>query len=85
MLDFRTGEICAVLANINRSKKRRKPFTPQDFMPAYEKKKQTSEDMLETVKAMNQVYGEPEQQIKIDMTGKSTEEIREIVEGLNKG
>ena len=83
MLDFRTGEICAVLANINRSKKRRKPFTPQDFMPAYEKKKQTSEDMLEVVKAIS---GESEpEQVKIDMTGKSAEEIREIVEGLNKG
>lgn len=35
--------------------------------------------MLETVKAIS---GEPERP-KIDMTGKSAEEMREIVEGLN--
>lgn len=83
-MDFRTGIICAVLANINRNRKKRaKPYTPRDFMPVYGKKKQTPEEMLETVKAMS---GEPEpERMKIDMTGKSPEEIREIVEGLNRG
>ena len=82
MLDFRTGTICAVLANINRNRKKRaKPYTPKDFMPVYGKKKaQTPEDMLDVVK---KISGEPERP-KIDMSGKSAEEIREIVERLNK-
>lgn len=33
--DFRAGQICAVLANVNRDPKaRREPFSPRDFMPA---------------------------------------------------
>ena len=70
------------MANINRNRKKRaKPYTPRDFMPDYKKKKkQTPEEMLETIKAMS---GEPERP-KIDMTGKSPEEIRRIVEELNR-
>jgi len=59
-LDFRTGQICAILANIYRDHKRKsKPFTPQDFMPQYATipKKQTSEEMLATVKIINQAFG----------------------------
>jgi len=53
-------------------------------MPVYKKKKkQTPEEMLQALKSISD---EPEpEQIKIDMTGKSPEEIREIVERLNKG
>jgi hypothetical protein len=50
--DFHTGLICAVLANIHRDPKT-KAFTPQDFMPGKETKKQTPEDMLAVFKALN--------------------------------
>lgn len=70
-----------MLANINRNRKKRaKPYTPKDFMPVYKKKKQSPDEMLETVK---KISGEPGK-LKIDMTGKSAEEIKEIVERLNK-
>ncbi len=36
--DWRAGLIAATIANANRdSKKRRRPYEPQDFMPKYEK------------------------------------------------
>jgi len=57
-LDSRTALICTVLANINRNpKKKSKAFTVEDFMPKYEKVKetQTAEEMLETVKLWNTV------------------------------
>jgi hypothetical protein len=38
-LDFRTGLICSVIANVNRDpKKKSSPFKPQDFMPRSGKK-----------------------------------------------
>ena len=57
-LDSRTALICTVLANINRNpKKKSKSFTVEDFMPKYEKAKETksAEEMLETVKLWNQI------------------------------
>jgi len=47
MLDYRTGLVCAVLANLYR-KKGKRPFKPQDFMPKGRKpkRKQTPEEML---------------------------------------
>ena len=57
-LDSRTALICTVLANINRNpKKKSKAFTVEDFMPKYEKAKETksAEEMLETVKLWNQI------------------------------
>jgi len=59
-LDSRAALICTVLANINRNpKKKRKPFTVEDFMPKHEKEKQvkSAEEMLETVKLWNKVLG----------------------------
>jgi len=82
-MDYRTGLICAVLANINRdSKKQHKAFKPQDFMPIKAQKVQTPEQMLEVVKQLDSVYGEPKQP-KPDMTGKSIEEIKAIVMEMN--
>jgi hypothetical protein len=51
--DYHAALICAVLANIHRSKDS-KVFRPQDFMPG---KTQTPDDMLEKVK-MYQNYFE---------------------------
>lgn len=61
--DFRAGLICAVLANIHRNEKRRRqPYAPADFMPAYTSgktvyKKQTAEEMFHIVKLLNAAYG----------------------------
>lgn len=33
--EFRSGQVCAVMANVNRdAEKRKEPFTAADFMPA---------------------------------------------------
>lgn len=59
--DYRASIVCAVLANIYRDeKKRRKPFTPLDFMPSGEKpraKQQTPEQMFRMIKMLNAAYG----------------------------
>lgn len=58
--DYRAALVCSVLANVNRDeKKRRQPFTPEDFMPgkARPQKQQTTDDMLNTVKALNAAPG----------------------------
>lgn len=59
--DYRTGLICATLANIYRdTKKQQKAFTPFDFMPNTEKpkkKKQTPEQMFHMVELLNAAYG----------------------------
>lgn len=49
--DFHAALICAVLANIHRDPKT-KPFTPKDFMPGKEEKKQTPAEMLAIFKTM---------------------------------
>jgi hypothetical protein len=57
--DYRTGLICAVLANINRDPKKSKPFTPQDFMPGQaqrKQEKQTPEQMIEVVKIYQKYF-----------------------------
>lgn len=60
MLDYRTGLICAVIAEPRRDKKEHpKPFTPYDFMPEKEKQKQepkpaqTPEEMLAIMKELS--------------------------------
>lgn len=58
MLNYRAAMICSIIAEVNRNrKKRRKPFTPMDFMPKKKKGKMTGEQMLEQVKTMNAVLG----------------------------
>lgn len=43
--DMRTARICSLIANIYRdSKKRRKPFTEDDFMPKKEEKKKEKKE-----------------------------------------
>lgn len=56
--DYRSAMICTILANVYR-KKGARAFNEQDFMPKYpkQKKKQTAEEMLETVKLLNKAFG----------------------------
>ena len=59
--DRRIARVCCVLANVNRnSKKQKKPFTEEDFMPVQKKKSttpQTTEDMVNVVIALNRAFG----------------------------
>ena len=57
--DRRIGRLCAIIANVNRDpKKRKEPFTEEDFIPKQRtKKKQTPEEMLNIVRALNQAFG----------------------------
>lgn len=49
--------ICSVIAEVNRdSKKRKKPFTPDDFMPK-KRRKLTGEQMVNQVEAINIALG----------------------------
>jgi len=57
-LDYRTGLICSVLANINRDPKKQKAFKPQDFMPQRkESKKQDPQDFLTQMRMWNAALG----------------------------
>lgn len=51
--------ICSILAEINRDrKKRKKPFTPADFMPKRrDDEKLTDEQMLNRVKMISKALG----------------------------
>ncbi|NLI41849.1 MAG: hypothetical protein GX421_11875 [Caldisericales bacterium] len=58
--DARAALVASVMANIVRDKKKkRKPFDISDFMISTKKKKrqQTMEEMIETVKFLNMVFG----------------------------
>lgn len=55
MYDRRIGRLCAVIVNTNRGKKG-KSYTEEDFMPK-EKRRQTSDEMLATVEALNRMFG----------------------------
>lgn len=55
--DLRTARICALLANINRDRKKRpQPFTELDFMPG-RRPEQTVEEQLAIVEVLNTVFG----------------------------
>lgn len=60
-LDFRSAQICAVMANCHRDPKKGKAFKVGDFMPKREAKKSptpvTGEQMLERVRIINEVFG----------------------------
>lgn len=58
--DMRTARICSLIANINRdSKKRRKPFTEDDFMPKkkIEKKEQSIDQMASILRLITKANG----------------------------
>lgn len=52
---MRAALICSVIANANRGK-RGKKYGPKDFMPK-KRKRQTPQQMLEHVKALNKALG----------------------------
>lgn len=54
--DLRAALICSVIANVNRDPKKGKSYQPKDFMPK-KRQQQTPEQMLQTVKALNRLYG----------------------------
>lgn len=57
-LNYRTGLICAVLANTVRDpKKKVGPYTPEDFMPKVKSKQQTAEQMFANIKLLNAAFG----------------------------
>jgi len=53
--DYRSAMICTLLYNINRGKGK-KALSPTDFMPRAKTEK-TAEQMFQTVKALNKLYG----------------------------
>lgn len=55
-LDLRFAQLCAILANTFR--KRKKPYSVKDFLPKKkEDKKQTPEEMIERIKLWNASMG----------------------------
>ena len=57
-LNYRSALICAVLANTVRDTKRKpRPFVPDDFMPKQESRRQTPKQILATVKILNAAFG----------------------------
>ncbi len=56
--DFRTASLMALIANVNRDPNKSKEFTPQEFMPTFEKaldERQTAEEMPEHERVWNKV------------------------------
>ena len=55
--DYRAGIVAATVANSTRdSKKHRKPYRPQDFMPYLEKPRQSWQDQLRIVEQLNAAF-----------------------------
>jgi hypothetical protein len=51
--DLRAGIVASTIANANRdSKQRRRPYTPQDFMPDFESREESGEKSPEEVYAL---------------------------------
>jgi hypothetical protein len=57
--DFRMGQVCSTVANSNRSKNS-KVFSPEDFIPKFDKPKvQSWQSILQTVEMLNvRLHGE---------------------------
>jgi len=57
--DRRIARLCSIIANVNRNpKKRPQAFSEEDFIPRpKQRKKQTNEEMLQMVVAMNRAFG----------------------------
>lgn len=53
--DFRMGQVCSVIANVNRDPKQKpQPYTPDNFIPMSkeQKRKQTAVKVLNTIKGL---------------------------------
>lgn len=60
MLNYRGAMICSIIAEVNRDrKKRKKPYTPSDFMPKKEKPevRLTGEQMKGQLEMINAALG----------------------------
>lgn len=62
--DIRSGIVASTIANANRdAKKRKKPFTVEDFMPRFgqparpAKRQQTWQEQLAIVEMLNEAFG----------------------------
>ena len=59
--DRRAALVSSVIANVNRNtKKRKRPYTVQDFMPRAGKKKSkkmTNNELLKKVESLNVIFG----------------------------
>lgn len=57
--DLRIAQLCAIIANVYRdSRKRKKPFTAQDFMPDFsEKQGQTPDQQIGMMKMLAAAMG----------------------------
>ena len=56
--DYRAALICSVLANTVRDRKRKRiPYTPDDFMTNKKSKIQTDKQMFAQVEAINAILG----------------------------
>ena len=56
--NYRTALICSIVANTARDpKRRRKPFTPDDFMPHKQHPGQTPEQIFAQVQLLNAAFG----------------------------
>lgn len=56
--DLRAGIIASTVANANRdAKKRRQPFKPQDFMPAFDREPQTADQQLAMARMITEALG----------------------------
>lgn len=58
VLNYRGAMICAVIAEVNRDRKKRsKPYTPNFFMPKKEKGKLTGEQIMNQIEVINMTLG----------------------------
>lgn len=56
--DYRAAQICSVLAEIYRDRKKRvKPFSPQDFMVPEEKEEMDNPKMKRALERISQILG----------------------------
>lgn len=68
--DLRAAQICAILANVHRDKKKRpKPFQPKDFMFAFDRSpgavRQTPEQIKQTMFMLMSIYNTKPQRGKV--------------------
>lgn len=84
VLNFRTGLICAVIANVNRDpKKRRRAFKPRDFMPG-KKSQQGKLPTIDELRMMNIAAGGEDVFFEKKTKELSQEELKRIVTNIQR-
>lgn len=51
---MRAGIVASTVANVNRPAKRKKPYTPHDFMPRFDAEPETAEENAQRMMAQMQ-------------------------------